>query len=120
MFLMLDVVKHFDDRILASAAFTVTLHNQNVTLPPRRVVDLIDMVRPRIEQILSVHDIIKPGVDFDIGWQVDNFDVDLLQVGPGRGIRIVQVKRVGNIGVEYFGERLFILPEDVQLVVGPH
>lgn len=117
---MLDVVKYFDDRVLASAAFTVTLHNQNIPFPPRRVVDLIDMVRPRIEQILSVHDIIKPGVDFDIGWQVDDFDVNLLQVGPGRGVRVIQVKRVRNVGVEYFGKRLFILPEDVQLVVGPN
>lgn len=42
-------------------------------------------------------------VDFDVGWEVNDLYVDELEVGPGGRIRVVQIKRVRDVGVEDLG-----------------
>lgn len=77
------MVQHLNRRILTATVITVAINSQHVTFPPLRVVDLIDPVRTRVQQVLSVHDIVQLWVDLDVGWQVDDLDRDLLQVRTG-------------------------------------
>ena len=107
-----------NNRIYPPTAITVTLHNHDIPLPPGRVIDLIDPIKPRIQQLPRIHDIIQPGVDCDIGWEVDDFDVDLLEVGTGDGVGVLDVEGVGDVGVEDFGQGLFVLAENVKVAVG--
>jgi hypothetical protein len=111
------MIHHLDNGINPATAITVTLHNHDIPLPPGRVIDLIDPIKPRIQQLPRIHDIIQPGVDCDIGWEVDDFDVDLLEVGAGSGVGVLDVEGVGDVGVEDFGQGLFVLAENVQQLV---
>ncbi len=101
--LVLNMIHHLNDRILAPTAITIPLHHNHIALPPRGVINLIHSIIPRIQQIPCVHDIIQPGVDSDIGGEVDDFDVDLLEVGAGDGVGVLDVEGVGDVWVEDLG-----------------
>lgn len=115
LLVMLDMVHYLDHGVVASTALTIALHNKYITLPPFGVIDLIDHSHPRIQEILGVHDVIKPWVDFDVGWEVDDFDVDLFEVGVGGGVGVVEVEGVGDVGVEHLGEGELVLADNVQV-----
>lgn len=115
---MLDMVHDLDHGVVASTALTIALHNKHIPLPPFRIIDLINHINPRIQEILSVHDVIEPRVDFDMCWEVDDLDVDLFEVGVGGGVGVVEVEGVGDVGVEHLGQGQLVLAEYVQLAVG--
>ncbi len=47
---------------------------QNIAFVPIRVIDFIEFVFPRIEEVSGVHDIFEEGIDGDVGGQVDYFN----------------------------------------------
>lgn len=117
---MLNMIHNLNHGILSPTTITIPFHHHNIPLPPRRVINLIHPVVTGIQQVLGIHDIIEPGVDRDISGQVDDLDVDLLEVGAGGGVGVLDVEGVGDVGVEDLGQGLLVLTIDLQLLISIH
>lgn len=112
------MVHYFYYCFLTSTVFTIGLYSDDIALPPDGVIDLIDSVLPAVKKVFCVHYIVQYGVYFYVGRKVDNFDVDLLKIGSGGWVGVVDVEGVGDVGVEDLGSGLLVLSEDVELVIG--
>lgn len=56
------------------------LNVKNVALVPIRVVDCVEPVLSRVEQIFSIHNIFQDRINDDISWKVNYLNIQKLEL----------------------------------------
>lgn len=83
---------------------------------PICVVNLIEPVGSGVEEVFGVHNIIKDGIDVNIGGEIDNFDVNHFEHSGIEDIEVLKIKFIILFWVDNLCSWELVLPEYSELL----
>jgi hypothetical protein len=101
---------------LGSAVMAGRLYIEHISFIPVSVVDLVELVGARVEQVLSVHDVPQEGVYLYVGGQIDYLHLDYLELGSIEEVEVLKVEFIVHLRVYYLSFGELVLPEEPQLL----
>lgn len=114
---MLNMIHYFNDWIIASTILAISINSDNISFPPNWVIDLVDNIIATVKKFSGIHDIVKPRINFNISWKVNNFDIDLFKVSTRWWIGVIDVKWIRNVWIEDLCSRLLVLTENMKFMI---
>lgn len=101
---------------LRSAVVAGRLDIEHISFIPISVVDLVELVGARVEQVLSVHDVPQEGVYLYVGRQVYYLHLDYLELGSIEEVEVLKVEFIVHLRIYYLSFGELVLPEEPQLL----